>query len=196
MRKMPSLFVREYADDNTFVSVERITPSCEWVAAGEGVATRKYDGTCCLVKDGEIYRRFDAKPGRQIPAGAIPCQDDPDEITGHWPHWVKCDADNPGDKWHIKALAAAVAKPADGTYELCGIHFQNNVDNLVEDGDVLVRHGQTVLDVSDRSFNGLKCYLSENYIEGIVFHRGNGDMCKVKRSDFGLPWGVGKTRDK
>ncbi len=29
----------------------------------------------------------------------------------------------------------------------------------------------------------------ENHsIEGIVFYRSNGEMCKIKRSDFGLEW--------
>ena len=33
-----------------------------------------------------------------------------------------------------------------------------------------------------------KEYLKNNYIEGIVFYRGNGEMCKIKRSDFGFRW--------
>lgn len=33
-------------------------------------------------------------------------------------------------------------------------------------------------------------YLETHMIEGIVFHRGNGDMCKIKRSDFGFTWKV------
>ena len=31
-------------------------------------------------------------------------------------------------------------------------------------------------------------YQIENEIEGIVFHRGNGDMCKIKRTDFNFMW--------
>jgi hypothetical protein len=44
MRKIPTLFVRD-PDDRRHVT-EQITPGCEWVTAGEGTATRKYDGTC------------------------------------------------------------------------------------------------------------------------------------------------------
>ena len=189
MKKMLSLFVREYNERGEFRSLDQVTPGCEWVANGEGVATRKYDGTCCLIMNGELYRRFDAKPGRAIPAGAIPCQDEPDKITGHWPHWVKCDPNNPQDKWHLKAMRGDYA---DGTYELCGVHFQNNIDGLVGDGDVLVRHGEDILYVKDRTFDGVMQYLRDNVIEGIVFHHPDGRMCKVKRSDFGLPWGNSK----
>ena len=37
---------------------------------------------------------------------------------------------------------------------------------------------------------GIKEYLSAHEIEGIVWHRGNGEMCKIKRSDFGFEWPV------
>jgi hypothetical protein len=46
---MPCLFVRDFTDKrNPKISTD-VTPGCEWVMAGEGVATRKYDGTACLV---------------------------------------------------------------------------------------------------------------------------------------------------
>jgi hypothetical protein len=187
MKKMPTLFKREFKGKNEFILLNEITEGCDWVLAGEGKATRKYDGTCCLIKDGEIYKRYDAKAGKTPPEGAIPCQEAPDKITGHWPHWVKCDENNPNDKYHISAISV-MDNPEDGTYELCGVHFQGNPDEVVEHGDILVKHGKTVLDVPDRSFEGLREYLENHYIEGIVFHRGNGEMCKIKRSDFGIAW--------
>ena len=190
MKKMQTLFVREF--DKHRITIKReIIKGCEWVMS-EGIATRKYDGTCCLIKNGAIYKRFDYKEGRILPSGAIPCQEKADETTGHFPHWVKCEATNSADKWHIKALEGQHGL-VDGTYELCGQHFQSNIDRLVEGGDILVRHGADVLDI-DRSFDGIKEYLTVNEIEGIVFHRDNGDMCKIKRSDFGLKWGNSKRR--
>jgi len=191
MKKMPTLFKREYMGKNEFTLLHEVTEGCEWVLAGEGIATRKYDGTCCLIKNGEIYRRYDAKAGKVPPEGAIPCQEAPDKITGHWPHWVKCSESNPSDKWHIAALRAT-SMLEDGTYELCGIHFQNNPDKVVEDRDILIEHGKDILNIKDRSFEGLKEYLENHYIEGVVFHRGNGEMCKIKRSDFGIPWNNSK----
>ncbi len=40
-------------------------------------------------------------------------------------------------------------------------------------------------DVS-RVYEGIKKYLEEHYIEGIAFCKGNGEMCKIKKSDFGF----------
>ena len=111
----------------------------------------------------------------------------PDEITGHFPHWVLCDEKNPSDKYHIQAFNKQ--KPLeDGTYELIGVHFQNNPYNLKE--DVLEKHGIRILRNVPRDYKGIKDYLENNYIEGIVFYRGNGEMCKIKRSDFGFEWNI------
>ncbi len=33
-----------------------------------------------------------------------------------------------------------------------------------------------------------KRQFENHYIEGTVFYRGNGEMCKIKRSDFGFEW--------
>jgi hypothetical protein len=186
MKKIKTLFVRLFDEKHKPTVTTEVESGCEWVLNGEGKATRKYDGTCCLIKDGRIFKRYDFKPGRKLPNGAIPCQDAPDEITGHFPHWVECNPTNPADKYHISAFSKMV-NVEDGTYELCGEHFQNNVDVMVQHGDVLIKHGETVLDV-ERTFEGIKNYLRDNAIEGIVFHRENGEMCKIKRSDFGFSW--------
>ena len=53
----------------------KVEKGCEWVINGEGVATRKYDGTCCLIQDNKIYGRYDYKEGRTLPINAIPCQE-------------------------------------------------------------------------------------------------------------------------
>ena len=42
--------------------------------------------------------------------------------------------------------------------------------------------------VVPRTYEQIKEYLENNYVEGIVFYRGNGEMCKIKRSDFGFEW--------
>lgn len=189
MKKMPTLFVKLFDSNGKviFPVTRDVTQGCEWVLNGEGIATRKWDGTCCMVKDGELYARFDYKVGRSLPDGAIPCQDKPDEHTGHFPHWVKVTSDNANYKWHWTAFQKDPLLE-NGTYELCGQHFQNNIDKACESGDVLIRHGEDILNV-ERTYDGIKNFLFENVIEGIVFHRENGDMCKIKRSDFCIPWG-------
>jgi len=156
----------------------------EWVLIGEGIATVKFDGSCCMIQDGELYKRHDVKKGRKAPEGFIPAQE-PDTVTGHWPGWVKCDRNNKSDKWFWAAFDNTTDKP-DGTYEAIGPHFQGNAERREQ--DILVRHGSVVLDDVPRDFDGLKMYLGGKYIEGIVFHRGNGDVAKVKRTDFGFGW--------
>ena len=50
MKKMKTLFNRHFVN-HKIVGID-IVPAegCEWVLKGEGVATRKLDGTCCLIK--------------------------------------------------------------------------------------------------------------------------------------------------
>lgn len=182
---MPTLFERQFENHRVYKCLNKIHEGCEWVINGEGYATEKIDGTCCMIKDNKLYRRFDYKKGRKLPEGAIPCQEKADEITGHFPHWVLCQEDNPQDKWHIKAFNIKDSWE-DGTYELIGVHFQGNPYNL--DTDMLEKHGERILEEVPKTYEGIKDYLENHYIEGIVFYRGNGEMCKIKRSDFGFSW--------
>lgn len=179
MKKIISLFQRNY-DGDRLVRNE-VTPGAEWVTNGEGIATRKTDGTCCMIKDGKIYKRYDAKNGKQPPAGFIPAQD-PDLITGHWPGWLKCQESNPNDKWHFNALT--VTKLPDGTYELLGPNIQGNPEKLPN--NILVKHGDHVLTDCPRDFDSLKEYLKPLDIEGIVWHHPDGRMVKIKKKDFGF----------
>ena len=122
------------------------------------------------------------------PEGAIPC-DDPDPVTGHWPHWVKVEEQNPADRWFVDALRHAQNRDGvlpDETYEAIGTHFQSNPYNLKE--DTLVRHGTIEIDLPDRSFEGIRRYLISHRIEGIVFWKDNTPLCKIKRKDFGFKW--------
>lgn len=197
MKKIPSLFVRVFQDHKTVECTREVTPGCEWVLNGEGIATRKYDGACCLVKDKQIYARFDAKQGKKAPVGAIPCQEKADEVTGHFPHWVLV-TDQPSYKWYKEALKNTLELSdvlEDGTYEVCGPHFQKNAEHVGE-RDILIKHGSLVLTNVPRNYDGLRKYLDEHYMEGIVFHRGNGDMCKIKRVDFGFEWNNSTKKQK
>ena len=192
MKKIPTLFEREFEKNGEKHTKDIVTPGMEWVLAGEGVATLKLDGACCAIIDGELHKRYDCKKGRKAPEGFIPC-DEPDKITGHWPGWVKCSRTDPADKWFWKAYDhTAEEHPEicqdalpDGTYEAIGIHFQGNPYGL--DYDVLVPHGKIELEV-ERSFEGIRKYLAENCVEGIVFWKDGQPGCKIKRSDFGFAW--------
>lgn len=201
MKKIPTLFERVYENHKIVDILPNVKEGMEWVLSGEGTATVKLDGSCCAIIDGEFYKRYDAKKGKTVPEGAIKCQDEPDPVTGHMPCWVKCDRNNSADKWFWKAFLNYVHECSqnatdihellphniipDGTYEAIGAHFQANPYKMSY--DILVPHGKKIIEV-ERTFEGIKKYLSENQIEGIVFWKDGQPQCKIKRSDFGLTW--------
>lgn len=179
MKKIPTLFKR----DQKWMATPEVTPGFEWVLRGEGVATVKYDGSCTMIKDGKFYKRYDAKKGKKPPEGAIPCQEKPDPVTGHWPHWVEV-GDGPEDKWFREVWNG---ETEDGTYEAVGKHFQGNPYEI--EYDVLIKHGGEIA-WCDRSFEGIREYLYYHKVEGIVFWKDGEPQCKIKRSDFGFEWPV------
>lgn len=183
MKKIPTLFERTYENHKVVGIVDKITEGCE-EAFKNGIATIKWDGSCCMIKDGVLYRRYDAKKGKKPPEGAIPCQEAPDPITGHFPHWVKTDENNPADRWYVEAFKNSKDK-SDGTYEAIGIHFQGNP--YVLGFDTLRRHGVDEIRV-ERTFEGVREYLKDADIEGIVFWYNGEPVCKIKRTDFGFEW--------
>lgn len=188
MKKISTLFKKE--PTNLSRVINEINPENNWVFTDSGVkATRKYDGTACAIIDGQLYKRYDVKNGKKVPEFAIPCQE-PDSITGHWPHWILCQHDNPADKYHFEGLHNLHEKK-DGTYELCGPKVQCNPEQYGEHH--LIKHGISEIDLiassilpNAYSFDSLREYLSETDIEGIVFHHLDGRMCKIRKSDFGF----------
>lgn len=185
MKKISTLFKKDPNDLGRVIN--EVNPENEWVFES-GIATRKFDGTACAIINGELYKRYDVKKGRQIPDGAIPCQE-ADEITGHHPHWVKCKREDKSDRYHFDGfdLRKSINQVKDGTYELCGPKVQANPEKLSEHH--LIEHGSDILAIPalDMNFDGLKQYLSDTDIEGIVFHdTATGRMCKLRKSDFGI----------
>ena len=194
MQKIPTLFKREFIDRHVVKILPEVTPGLEWVLLGGGIPTVKYDGACCAIIDGVFYKRYDAKRNKDgiqksPPPGAIPCCD-PDPVTGHWPHWVKIDAGKPEDRWFIEAYinTGRDRELTDGTYEAVGPHFQGNPYHL--NFEHLIKHGEDVIRLPDRSFEAIREYLQWNHIEGIVFWKDGKPECKIKRSDFGFPWPI------
>ena len=193
MKKIPTLFERDFSKMGKFTLTDKVKEGFEWVLNGEGDATIKMDGSCCAIIDGAFYKRFDAKKGKKAPDGAIPCCE-PDPVTGHHPHWVKVNPYNPEDKWFWKAAENYLATHIengidDGTYEAIGLHFNGNPYDL--NYDTLYKHGSEVVQV-ERSFDGIRDFLQKYYIEGLVFWKDGEPQCKIKRTDYGFEWN-GKT---
>jgi hypothetical protein len=189
MKKISTLFKKDPQDLGRVIN--EVNTENQWVFDGEGIPTRKYDGTASAIINGEIYKRYDVKKGRQVPDGAIPCQE-ADAITGHHPHWVKCSKDKNEDKYFFEAFDKLEAVKGgniyDGTYELIGEKVQGNPEKI--EGHHLVKHGSKVLHglIYPLTFDNLRQYLETVDIEGIVFHHKSGDgrMCKLRKSDFGI----------
>lgn len=191
MKKIPTLFVRKFENHKIVDITDEITPGCE-EAFLHGKATVKYDGACCAIINGELYKRYDAKAGKTPPEGAIACCD-PDPITGHWPHWVKIDVENPrpDEKWFVNAweLSTEFATLNDGTYEAIGPHFNGNPYN--KNFDNLIPHGWQEVNVY-RDFESIRYVLERCNMEGIVFWLNGEPVCKIKRTDFGFEWPIKK----
>ena len=199
MKKIPTLFKRVYENHKIVGITDEVTTGCEIVLEGKCNATIKMDGSACAMIDGVFYKRYDAKKGKKIPKNAIKCQDEPDPITGHMPCWVPIDENNPADKWFIEAKRNyhvdntspdyVFTRIPDGTYEAIGPHFNGNNERCEK--DTLVRHGVCVIDELSQkplTFEMIRDFLSQTYIEGIVFWT-DEPICKIKRSDFGFEWG-------
>ncbi|GAA4342268.1 hypothetical protein [Flaviaesturariibacter amylovorans] len=181
MKKISTLFKKN--PEQLGRIIHEPAPENEWVFRGEGIATRKFDGTAAAIIGGALYKRYDVKKGRPVPPGALPCQE-PDAISGHHPHWVECVRGTPEDRYFYEAFDA-LADPADGTYELCGKKVQGNPEGI--EGHRPIPHGSEVLSLPDLSYEGLRQYLEQHDIEGIVFHHvSDGRMCKIRKSDFGI----------
>lgn len=186
MKKIPTLFLRNYDTDHLVRN--EVTPGCEWVLNGEGIATEKWDGTCCMIRGRKLYKRYELKRGKQAPEGFEPAQE-PDLVTGDVPGWIPV-GDGPEDRWHREAMALFDEIPdlPTGTYELVGPKVQGNPYHLTD--HQLWLHGAQSRDSVMRDFISLRDFLMNVAIEGIVWHHPDGRMAKLKRRDFGFKWPI------
>lgn len=178
MQKIKTLFVRD-PEDRAHVTRE-VTPGCEWVIDGEGVATRKYDGTCVMYDGERWWARREVKPNRPMPVNFVPVT--LDSVTGKTMGWEPIEQSGFA-RWHAEALNRELPfRP--GTYELLGPKINGNPEKL--DVHWLICHAAAAkLPGAPRTFDELREYLiARPNMEGIVWHHGDGRMAKLKRKDF------------
>jgi hypothetical protein len=174
MKKIPTMFTRDESKSGHPV-MDEWKPECLWVRDGEGFATVKLDGTNVKVENGRPFKR--QKPKER----------DYDDAA-----YVPCDRANPADRWAWEAFDAG--HDGDGIYELVGPKIQGNPQQHV--AHTLVRvvpptnERIAITNGPERTFTGLRNWLTEHPIEGLVFHHPDGRMAKIKRRDFGLKWPV------
>lgn len=182
MKKIISLFQRNYDGDR--LVRDEIVPGAEWVIAGEGVATRKLDGTCCMIRDGKLFKRYEVKAGKTPPSDFEPAND-ADENTGKQQGWRPV-GDGPDDQYHREAMHNSPGL-ADGTYELVGPKIQGNPETFPV--HTLCAHSDSGLRLPygpERNFAAIRAWLQLHPFEGIVWHHDDGRMVKIKRKDFGF----------
>lgn len=190
MKKIPTLFVRD-ENDRAHVT-EQVTPGCEWVLAGEGVPTRKVDGTCCMYDGERWWARREVKPGKATPDGFVAV--DHDEITGKTVGWEPVEQ-SAFARWHAEAVGSLLDQwpidtpQAGATYELLGPKVNGNPENVPD--HMLVRHGYRAATYDDdlksagRDYASLREWLLAHPAwEGIVWHHEDGRMAKLKGRDF------------
>ena len=187
MQKIPTIFERDWDGDRSRV-LDKINPECQWVFDGKGIATRKLDGTCCMIDKNKFYKRREVKANKPEPENFILVSND--EKTGKKIGWVPVSLTDPGDKYYREARLSGSGWE-DGTYELIGPKVQGNPENVSY--HVLVKHGEGLAGplyyatLQNRTFKNLRNWFEDNsYMEGIVFHHEDGRMGKIKARDFGL----------
>lgn len=185
MKKIPTLFLRDENDRAHVTSTPN--PECAWVFEGEGVATRKYDGTCVLMDEGgNWWARREVKPGRTKPANFWAIDTDPNtgKTVGWEPYIQSSFAKFLNEA--IDNVHAAEMTFEPGTYELIGPKINGNPEG--EEQHWLVRHGRDPHRARlTLTFEGLRERLTElaaGGIEGIVWHHPDGRMAKLKGRDF------------
>jgi len=178
MRKTPTIFMRNMESDHRVR--DEVTPGCEWVLAGEGRPTRKWDGTAVLVRDGKVLKRYEVKKDGEPPEQFEPAQPK-DANTGKQVGWVPM-LGAKEDRWLLEAIADGV--PSDGTYELCGPKVNGNHEGLSR--HLLIRHGVEEFMDFPRSFDSIKAFLDQTDTEGIVWWHPDGRRAKIKGKDFGF----------
>jgi hypothetical protein len=185
VKKIPTLFVRN-SSDRSLVTDEIAVPLDVYRAIKErGIARRKWDGTCCMVRDGVLLKRYTHKVGRGEPPFQFEPATEVDPVTGKQEGWLPVSSDDPADDWHREALRAHFGIPPDGTYELVGPKVQGNPEKC--QGHALVRHASTeTLIVDDLTVEGLRDQLAVLDWEGLVFYLGDQPVAKIKKRDLGL----------
>lgn len=183
MRKIPTLFKRDPEDMRRVLP--EVTPGCEWVLAGEGIGTRKYDGTCVMLDaDGRWWARREVKPDKQSPPEFVVA--DYDENTGKTVGWEPIEQ-SPFAKFHAEALDWQTEfKHEAGTYELLGPKINRDPEGCGRHWLIKHAEAEVLLGPAVRlTYEDCRAMLTGGFeFEGIVWHHPDGRMAKLKVRDF------------
>ena len=185
MKKIPTIFKR--GDD--FKVINEITPGCEWVFNGEGVATEKLDGT-------NVQITIENGQATKLEKRRNPTKEE--KAHGENDGTYVLVTDDPSDKYIRDAISNTdFTSWPNGVHsaEAIGPKIQGNALGLEK--HVLVRHSDAPIysgvrmEVDINNFEYLKTIIKLPSlfnpmveIEGFVFHHHDGRMAKIKVKDF------------
>lgn len=180
MKKIPSIRPNDLNNTGQY-NTKSFREDIRWVFADSEniLITRKFDGTCCLIENGILFKRYDAQKGKIPPIGFRPCQE-PDIKTGHWPGWILVDKSLKENAIYFESSLPEI----DGTYELCGPKVNNNPEKF--DIHTYVKHGEEHIVHFKFKLNWILNFLRDNDIEGVVIVHSDGRMAKITQKNFGL----------
>lgn len=189
MKKIPTLFPRVIQGPSLF-------------PINELQFKIKVDGTACYLLNNQPYVRYDAKLIKRkrgkvvkvltkeevlltLPPGAIACQE-PDELSGHWPHWVKLFDQS---EYGYQKKGYELSQPqANGSYECVGLGINGNPHG--EEKTLWVHHqsDKLLVDIQlsqDNCYSELQEFLKDFPWEGLVAYKDEIPVAKIRRCDFG-----------
>lgn len=186
--KIPTALVRD--PNNRAKVLPEITPGCEWVFAGEGVPTRKWDGTCVMLdENGKWWARREVKPGKTPPENYVVVNFD--EATGKTQGWEPIEQSS-YFKFFEEALdhytwSEEVFRGK--TYELVGPKVNGDPDRfgihtLRMHEDAPVEPGMNGIILSPTTVMKMVRKLGYHGWEGVVWHHPDGRMAKLKARDL------------
>lgn len=166
----------------------------------------KIDGTSTMILDGKPYCRYDIKIfkrkhgkivnrlsdeelSNKIPIGAIACQE-PDELSGHWPHWVPVLEGDANQKYILEGFNNLQEKQ-DGTYECIGPKIGSNPHGIEVYKWIRHQSKELIYEVSptwkDDPYNYFRTLFEKDFHwEGLVAYNDKETVAKIRRSDFGF----------
>ncbi len=195
MKKIPTLFARDLS--RKYV-IDQVTPGCEWVLNGEGVALRQCNGVC--VKRDEEGNWFARRTVNRYVSEPLAAPEDfeleqLDHITGKAFGWVPAEMSSFYEVLREVLDNGYSPTSGAGTYELMGPTINGNPERLY--WPALVKHDRAprvwpLMGVR-LTFNDLREYMQHGetpnfplHAEGVVWYHvsGDGRMAKLKRKDF------------
>lgn len=190
MKKIPTLYVR---DHDTHLLTNAVTPGCEWVLAGEGRPTRKYDGTCMrLDENGKWWARRIVKPHKVPPPNfeAVEIDWETGNTVGWEPveqsPWLKAFTDTLEHNEYFWDEVLVLEGPDSdvGTYELCGPKVNGNPEGYSH--HVMICHDRVeTIHTNITEPKTLVAWAADQLgAEGIVWKHPDGRMAKLKAKDL------------